>query len=150
MRAVVQRVSKCELSIEGAPFSSIGIGLVVLLGIEEFDTNDDIEWLSAKIDGLRIFDDEQGAMNLDVHDIDGEIMIVSQFTLHASTRKGQRPSFLKAAKPDLARPLYEAYVKEAQSLLGKDVATGQFAAHMQVDLVNDGPVTILLDSKFKE
>lgn len=150
MRAVIQRVSSCVLYIGDNEYSRIGSGLLILLGIEEADNSDDIEWLSAKITGLRLFDDDKGVMNLDVTEISGEIMVVSQFTLHASIRKGNRPSYAKAARPEIAKPAYEAFIQSIESNLGYQVATGEFGAHMEIALVNDGPVTILIDTKNKE
>lgn len=150
MRAVIQKVSHASLIIENGPSKKIGHGLVVLLGIEESDNHSDIQWLSGKISRLRIFHDSQGIMNLSVKDVDGEIMIVSQFTLHASTRKGNRPSYIKAASPEKAIPLYEAFIDQMQEDLGKAVQTGEFGAHMRVSLTNDGPVTINIDTKNKE
>lgn len=150
MRAVIQRVSQASVSIDQQQKSAIGQGLLILLGIVDSDTYDDIEWLCNKIINLRIFDDENGVMNLSVKDADGDIIVVSQFTLHASTRKGNRPSYIKAAKPDMAVPLYEHFVKELEKLLGKSVGTGEFGAMMEVALVNDGPVTIIIDTKNKE
>lgn len=150
MRAIIQRVSECTLHIDKQIYSQIGMGLLVLLGIEDTDTEADVEWLSNKIDTLRVFGDENGLMNLDVHDIQGELMIVSQFTLHASTRKGNRPSFTKSAKPDIALPLYEKFIEMAESQLGNSVATGKFGANMAINLVNDGPVTLILDTRNKE
>jgi D-aminoacyl-tRNA deacylase len=150
MRAVIQRVSRAAVSIEGRLRSSIGNGLMVLLGIEEADAVEDIEWLSAKIVQLRIFNDGAGVMNLALKDIDGELLLVSQFTLHASTRKGNRPSYIRAAPPAIAMPLYEKMIRQLETLLGKPVGTGEFGADMKVELLNDGPVTILMDSKNKE
>ena len=150
MRAVIQRVSKALVSIGGVVHSEIGEGLLVLLGVEEIDTDQDIEWLAGKIARLRIFDDEEGVMNLSVKDIDGEAIVVSQFTLHASTKKGNRPSYIKAARPETAIPLYEQFVKQMGKLLEKPVGTGEFGAMMEVALVNDGPVTIMIDTKNKE
>lgn len=150
MRSVIQRVLSSALTIEGQEYSRIGAGLLILLGIEDGDTTEDIEWLSSKISGLRIFNDSQGIMNLDIKDAKGEIMVVSQFTLHASTRKGNRPSYIRAARPETAKPAYEAFIRAVQLKLGCRVATGQFGAHMQIALVNDGPVTILIDTKNKE
>ena len=147
MIAVVQRAAKSAVDIEGKTVAAIGRGLLVLVGIEESDGPEDIEWLSAKIVNLRIFNDSQGVMNLSVKDVDGEILAVSQFTLHASTRKGNRPSYILAAKPEVAIPLYEAFVKALAALLEKPIATGVFGADMQVSLVNDGPVTILINTK---
>jgi len=150
MRAVIQRVSKALVSIGGVVHSEIGEGLLILLGVEEIDTDQDIEWLAGKIARLRIFDDEEGVMNLSVKDIDGEAIVVSQFTLHASTKKGNRPSYIKAARPETAIPLYEQFVKQMGKLLEKPVGTGEFGAMMEVALVNDGPVTIMIDTKNKE
>jgi D-aminoacyl-tRNA deacylase len=150
MRTVIQRVTSCTLSIGGREYSRIGYGLLLLLSIEEADTPEDREWLCNKVTGLRIFDDSQGLMDLDVRDIDGEIMVVSQFTLHASTRKGNRPSYSKAARPEIAKPAYEEFIQSLEVILGRKVATGQFGAHMEIALVNDGPVTIVIDSKIKE
>lgn len=150
MRAVIQRVTSCSLNINAEEYSRIGYGILLLLGIEEGDTADDSEWLCSKITGLRIFDDENGAMNLDVRDIQGEIMVVSQFTLLASIRKGNRPSFSKAARPEIALPLYDGFIQIMENVLGQQVATGQFGAMMEIKLVNDGPVTLIIDTKNKE
>lgn len=150
MRAIVQRVSKASVSIGGKEKSAISQGLLVLLGIEDADAQEDIEWLSGKLTQLRIFNDDQGVMNVSVKDINGEILLVSQFTLHASTKKGNRPSYIKASKPDIAIPLYEKMIAQLEKDLGKAVGTGEFGADMQVELVNDGPVTIFIDSKNKE
>ncbi len=150
MRAVIQRVSRASVTIEGRIAGIIGPGLLVLLGIEEEDTQADLEWLSRKISQLRIFADEQGAMNRSILDMDGELLLVSQFTLHAKTKKGARPSFIKAARPETAIPLYEATIKELEAQLGKPIQTGEFGAMMLVELVNDGPVTIWIDTKNKE
>ena len=150
MRAVIQKVSHASITIENDQRKKIGRGLVILLGIEESDDQSDIQWLSGKISRLRIFHDSHGIMNLSVKDVDGEIMIVSQFTLHASTRKGNRPSYIKAASPEKAIPLYEAFIGQMQEDLGKAVQTGEFGAYMQVSLTNDGPVTINIDTKNKE
>lgn len=150
MRAVIQRVSEASVSIAKKQKSMIGQGLLILLGIVDLDTQDDIEWLCNKIVNLRVFDDEKGVMNLSIKDADGDIIVVSQFTLHASTRKGNRPSYIKAAKPDVAIPLYECFVVKLEKLLGKSVGTGEFGAMMSVALVNDGPVTIIIDTKNKE
>ena len=150
MRTVIQRVTSCSLSIDGQEHSRIGYGLLVLLSFEETDNAEDKEWLCGKITGLRIFDDSQGAMDLDIRDIDGEIMVVSQFTLHASVRRGNRPSYSKASRPDLARPAYESFIEELETSLGRNVASGVFGAHMEINLVNDGPVTIFIDTKNRE
>ena len=149
MIAVVQRVSAASVTIENKIKSSIDSGLLVLLGIEEADNQEDIDWLASKIVNLRIFNDTQGVMNVSVKDLNGEILVVSQFTLHATTKKGNRPSYIKAAKPETAIPLYESFVKIVQSNLGREVQTGEFGADMKVSLVNDGPVTIIIDTKTK-
>ncbi len=150
MRVLVQRVSEASVKIEGEIVSSIQNGLLVLLGIEEADSKEDIEWLSGKIVNLRVFDDNEGVMNLSVKEKGGEIILVSQFTLHASTKKGNRPSYIKAAKPEAAVPLYETMIQQLTSDLGKPIGTGKFGADMKVSLVNDGPVTIWIDSKNRE
>ena len=150
MRAVIQKVSHATLTIDRDQTKKIGPGLVVLLGIEESDSRPDIEWLSGKISRLRVFDDEQGIMNLSIQDVNGDIMIVSQFTLHASTKKGNRPSYIRAASPETAIPLYNTFIGQMQQELGKPVLTGEFGAHMQVNLNNDGPVTISIDTKNRE
>ena len=150
MRVVIQKVTQASVSIENQIVASIDKGLLVLVGIEDGDTNEDIAWLSSKIVNLRVFDDANGVMNLSVKEVGGEVLIVSQFTLHASTKKGNRPSYIKASRPEVAIPIYEAFIKQVESLLGKRVPTGQFGAMMQVSLCNDGPVTILIDTKNKE
>lgn len=150
MRVVIQKVTQASVSIENQIVGSIDKGLLVLVGIEDGDTNEDIAWLSSKIVNLRVFDDDNGVMNLSVKEVEGEVLIVSQFTLHASTKKGNRPSYIKAARPEVAIPIYEAFIKQVETLLGKRVPTGQFGAMMQVSLCNDGPVTILIDTKNKE
>lgn len=150
MRTVIQRVSQASVTIQGLTHSGIGQGLLILLGIEHDDTTEDIEWLCKKIAGLRIFSDEAGLMNRSVQDISGECLVVSQFTLHASTKKGNRPSFTRAARPDLAIPLYEQFVRTLATESGRPVKTGIFGADMQVGLLNDGPVTIWMDSKARE
>lgn len=150
MRAVVQRVSEASVTVEGKLISEIKIGLLILLGIEDADTQEDIEWLSRKISNLRIFNDETGVMNRSLLEIQGDAIVVSQFTLHASTKKGNRPSYLKAAKPELAIPIYEQFVRQIETDLGKGVGTGVFGADMKVDLLNDGPVTITIDTKRRE
>jgi D-tyrosyl-tRNA(Tyr) deacylase len=150
MRVVVQRVSEASVTIEGEITGSIGPGLLVLLGIEEQDTMSDVEWLSAKLIRLRIFNDASGVMNFSVVETGGDFLIVSQFTLHASTRKGNRPSYIRAARPEQAIPLYEAFVNQIAQGIGKPVSTGRFGAMMQVSLVNDGPVTLVIDSRNKE
>lgn len=149
MRVVIQRVSHASVEIAGEKVANIGKGMLILVGIEESDSQEDVQWLSTKIVNLRIFDDANGIMNLSVKDIDGEILIVSQFTLHAATKKGNRPSYIRAARPETAIPLYEAFIQQTETLLGKKVGTGQFGAMMAVDLCNDGPVTILIDTKEK-
>lgn len=149
MRAVIQRVSRASVSIDGKVKSEIAWGLLILIGIENEDTQEDIQWLCGKIANLRIFNDEAGVMNRSVLDIEGDAIVVSQFTLHASTKKGNRPSYIKAAKPDVAIPLYEDFVSQLEKELGKKVGTGEFGADMKVELLNDGPVTILIDSKNK-
>ncbi len=150
MRIIIQRVSEASVTIEQKIVAQINQGLLVLLGIEEEDTLEDINWLVSKIVNLRIFADENEVMNLSVKDIDGKIIVVSQFTLHASTKKGNRPSYIKAAKPNVAIPMYEKFVQQLETELGKKIQTGQFGADMKVALVNDGPVTISIDSKNKE
>ncbi|WP_060872579.1 D-aminoacyl-tRNA deacylase [Myroides odoratus] len=150
MRIVIQRVTEASVTVEGTIIGSIGTGLLVLVGIEEVDTKQDIEWLSGKLVNLRIFEDEQGVMNKSVLDVGGEVLIVSQFTLHASTKKGNRPSYIKAAKPDFAIPMYEDFVAQVSRDLNKKVQTGRFGADMKVALLNDGPVTICIDSQNKE
>ena len=150
MRIVIQRVKRASVSIEGKLHSSIGKGLLVLTGIEEADTTGDVEWLAAKAVNLRVFDDSNGVMNLSAVDAASELMIVSQFTLHASTRKGNRPSYIKAARPEKAIPLYEEFIARTGELLGRKPVTGIFGAMMDIELVNDGPVTIIIDSKNRE
>ncbi|WP_100609955.1 D-aminoacyl-tRNA deacylase [Confluentibacter lentus] len=150
MKVVIQRVSKASVTIESNIVASIGNGLLILLGIVDEDTQEDINWLSNKITNLRIFGDENGVMNKSVLEIYGDIIVVSQFTLHASTKKGNRPSYIKAAKPDVAIPLYETFVNQLELDLNKKVHTGQFGADMKVELINDGPVTIIIDSKNRE
>ena len=150
MRVVVQRVSKCSVVSDGVQTAYIGWGLLVLVGIVDDDTVMDIEWLANKLINLRIFPDEDGVMNNSVVDYGGDVVVVSQFTLHASTKKGNRPSYIKAAKPEIAIPLYETFVKEVEKGLGKPVQTGRFGADMKVEFINDGPVTIIIDTKNKE
>lgn len=150
MKVVIQRVLKASVTINNSIHSSIGNGLLVLLGIEDADDETDVDWLVAKIAQMRIFSDAEGKMNLSVKDINGEILLISQFTLHASTKKGNRPSFIKAARPEKAIPLYEDFIRKLNSDLGKTCATGVFGADMKVELINDGPVTITVDSKNKE
>lgn len=150
MRAVIQRVSEASVTIDGEVFSSIGPGLLILLGIEDADNQEDTDWLCRKIAALRIFNDENGVMNLPVTEIGGALLVVSQFTLQASTKKGNRPSYIKASKPDVAVPVYEAFVEHLRVVSGLRVATGVFGADMKVRLLNDGPVTIIMDTKNKE
>ncbi len=150
MKVVIQRVSSASVTVEGNRVADIQKGLLVLVGIEEADTLEDIQWLSSKIVNLRIFGDDNEVMNLSVKDVDGDIIVISQFTLQASTKKGNRPSYLKAAKHEIAIPMYERFVQEVEQQLGKKVQTGIFAADMKVALLNDGPVTIVMDSKNKE
>ena len=150
MRTVIQRVQKACVSVNGSIVSKIGQGLLLLLGIETADTEEDIQWLSRKVLGLRIFDDEQGVMNRSIMDIDGEILVISQFTLMASYKKGNRPSWIRAAGHEVAIPLYNSFVKQLSDALGKPVRTGEFGADMKVELLNDGPVTICMDTKNKE
>ncbi|MCX2719144.1 D-aminoacyl-tRNA deacylase [Lentiprolixibacter aurantiacus] len=150
MRVVLQRVSHASVAISGEVTGKIGNGLLVLLGIEDADTHEDISWLSRKLVNLRIFNDEQGVMNCSVLETDGDILVVSQFTLHASTKKGNRPSYIRASKPDVAIPLYEAFLKQLELELGKPVGAGIFGADMKVELLNDGPVTIIIDSKNRD
>lgn len=150
MRVVIQRVSEASVTIDNNIRSSIGKGLLVLAGIEDTDSREDIEWLSAKIVQLRIFNDEAGVMNLSLRDAGGELLLVSQFTLHASTKKGNRPSYIRASKPPVAVPLYEQFIAQLETELGKPIGTGEFGADMKVALINDGPVTIIIDSKNKE
>lgn len=150
MIAVIQKVSEAKVEIEHNIAGQIEIGLLVLLGIENEDGEEDIEWLSRKVVNLRIFDDEQGVMNKSLLDVEGDILLVSQFTLHASTKKGNRPSYIKAAKPDIAIPLYEKFTRRLETDLGRKVQTGKFGAMMQVSLCNDGPVTIIVDTKDKK
>ena len=150
MRAVIQRVNSASVSIGGHEKSAIGKGLLILLGVEEGDTEEDVEWLTKKISNLRIFDDDDGVMNRSVLDVDGEALVVSQFTLFASYKKGNRPSWLRAARHEVSIPLYETFCKALREAIGKPVGTGEFGANMQVKLVNDGPVTICMDTKNKE
>lgn len=150
MRSVLQRVAWASVTVEGKKVSEIKKGLLILLGIEDADGIEDIEWLSRKMANLRIFNDEDGVMNKSLLDVDGEAIVVSQFTLHAATKKGNRPSYIKASKPEVAIPLYEAFVKQLEKDLGKKVGTGVFGADMKVELLNDGPVTITFDTKNKE
>ena len=150
MRVVLQRVQRASVSIDGEISGAIGRGILVFLGIEEGDGYEDIEWLAKKIANLRIFNDEEGKMNLSVQDVAGDILLVSQFTLHASTKKGNRPSYIRSAHPDKAVPLYERMHQVLEETLDKPIATGKFGAHMEVELFNDGPVTITIDTKNKE
>ena len=150
MRVVIQRVSEASVTIEGKVKSEIGVGLLVLLGIEDAYTDEDINWVCKKITGLRIFNDDQEVMNRSVIDVEGDIIVVSQFTLHAATKKGNRPSYIRASKPDFAIPMYEKFCQELEKQLGKKIGTGEFGADMKVHLLNDGPVTITIDSKHKE
>ncbi len=150
MRVVIQRTTEASVSIEEKVKSEIKKGMLILLGIENEDNTEDIEWLTKKICNLRIFDDKEGVMNLSIKDIEGEILVISQFTLHARTKKGNRPSYINAAKPDISIPLYKEFVSSLEKELNKEVKTGEFGANMQVKLVNDGPVTILIDSKNRQ
>jgi len=150
MRAVIQRVSRASVTVEGELISEIKTGVLILLGVENADEDDDIRWLSGKIARLRIFNDDAGVMNRSLQEIRGDAIVVSQFTLHAAVKKGNRPSYIRAAKPEIAVPLYEKFVKQLETDLGKRVGTGVFGADMEVDLLNDGPVTILIDTKKKE
>jgi D-tyrosyl-tRNA(Tyr) deacylase len=150
MRVVIQRVSEARVAVEGKEVARSGPGLLILLGIEEADSEEDIAWLVKKILQLRIFNDSEGVMNLSVTDTGGAVTVVSQFTLHASVKKGNRPSYIRAARPETAIPLYERFIREMEESLGKPVGSGIFGAHMEVSLVNDGPVTIILDTKNKE
>lgn len=150
MKVVIQRVSKSSVTIEGEVVASIGNGFLILLGIVDEDAQEDIVWLSNKITNLRVFEDDQGVMNKSLLEVNGDVIVVSQFTLHASTKKGNRPSYIKAAKPEVAIPLYESFISQLEQDLNKKVQTGQFGADMKVELINDGPVTIIIDSKNKE
>jgi D-tyrosyl-tRNA(Tyr) deacylase len=150
MRALIQRVSRASVTVDQRISGSIEKGLLILLGIEEADTEEDLTWLSRKIAGLRLFDDDQGLMNLGLSDVRGGILLVSQFTLHAATKKGNRPSFIRAARPDFAKPMYEKMILQLQADLGQPIETGVFGAQMEVELLNDGPVTIWIDTKNKE
>lgn len=150
MRVVLQRVKEASVTVNGKVISKIGHGFLILLGIEADDTQDDITWLAGKIAKLRVFSDENDAMNKSIVDVSGDCIVVSQFTLHASTKKGNRPSFIKAARPDVAIPLYEAFITSLEKEIGKKIQTGEFGAMMDVALINDGPVTILIDSKQRE
>lgn len=150
MRAVIQRVSEASCKVDGNITGQIGIGFMVLLGVEDADTDEDLQWLAQKITGLRVFGDENGMMNKALADIGGDILLISQFTLFAQTKKGNRPSFIRAAKPDKAIPMYEQMIKTLETITGKKIATGIFGADMKVSLINDGPVTITIDTKVKE
>ena len=150
MRIVIQRVSEASVTVEGTISGTIGVGLLVLLGIEDADTDEDITWLSNKINNLRIFNDANGVMNLSVREVSGDILLISQFTLHANTKKGNRPSYIKASKPEIAIPLYKKMIQQLEKDLEKKIQTGIFGADMKVRLLNDGPVTITIDSKNKE
>jgi D-tyrosyl-tRNA(Tyr) deacylase len=149
MRAVLQRVTQASCKVDGEITGQIGTGFLVLLGIEDVDTEDDLNWLANKIAGMRVFGDENGLMNKALADVDGDILLISQFTLFAQTKKGNRPSFIRAAKPDKAIPMYEQMIKTLENITGKKVATGVFGADMKISLVNDGPVTIMMDTKDK-
>lgn len=150
MRAVIQRVTESAVKIDDKEHARIGKGFLILLGIEEADRSEDIEWLCGKISRLRVFDDENGIMNLPITEVQGEILLISQFTLHASTKKGNRPSYIKAAKPETAIPLYDEFTRELSKQAGTEVKTGVFGAMMQISLINDGPVTVIIDTKNKE
>jgi D-tyrosyl-tRNA(Tyr) deacylase len=150
MRLVIQRVKEASVKVEGAIIGAIQNGLMILVGIEDADSQEDIEWLAAKVSNLRIFDDAEGVMNLSVKEVQGDILLISQFTLHASTKKGNRPSYINASKPPIAVPLYEAMIQQLENELGKPIQTGKFGADMQVSLLNNGPVTIIMDSKNKD
>jgi D-tyrosyl-tRNA(Tyr) deacylase len=150
MRAVIQRVTRASVTIEGKIHGQISNGILVLVGIEDADSSEDIEWLSGKIVNMRIFNDENGMMNISLKEVDGDILLISQFTLHASTKKGNRPSYSKASKPEIAVPLYEKMIDQLSNDLGKKIQTGIFGADMKVELLNDGPVTIVMDTKNKE
>ncbi len=150
MRVVIQRVSKASLQVNGSFHGSIGKGMMVLSCFEQADTKEDLDWVAAKLSKLRIFDDKEGVMNCSVNDIEGEMMIVSQFTLMASTKKGNRPSYLKAAPPEISKPLFNDFMDISQSYIGKPIVGGVFGADMQIELINDGPITIIIDSKNKE
>jgi len=150
MRIVAQRVSRASVTIDGQVKSAIGLGMMVLLGVEEADNEEDVEWLCGKLTKLRIFDDGNDAMNFDINQVGGSFLVVSQFTLHALTKKGNRPSFIRAARPEVAIPLYEMFLKHLAEVSGREVQSGEFGAMMAVELLNDGPVTILMDSKNRE
>ena len=150
MRSVIQRVLKCKVTINSEIVREIGLGLLIFVGFEDSDTNEDVEWLSGKTVRLRIFNDPKGLMNRSILEISGDLMIISQFTLHASTKKGNRPSFAKASKPEIALPLYNRFISRIESDFGKPIITGEFGADMKIELLNDGPVTIVIDTKNKE
>lgn len=150
MRVVVQRVTQASVAVDGKVVSSIGSGMLVLAGFEHSDTSEDLDWMSGKLTNLRIFADPQGVMNLSVKETDGEVLLISQFTLHAATKKGNRPSYIRAAPPEISIPLYNLFIDKVAEQLGKSIKTGIFGADMKVELLNDGPVTIILDSKHKE
>ena len=150
MRVLIQRVSSASVQIADEEYSKIGHGLLILMGVENEDSEEDVEWLTSKISKMRIFDDESGHMNLSVNDVNGDILVVSQFTLHASTKKGTRPSFIKSSKPDHAIPLYEMFISKMKSKIQQNISSGKFGTTMQVQLTNDGPVTIWIDSKNRE
>lgn len=150
MRAVIQRVSQASCKVEGSITGEIGLGFLILLGIEDADTIDDLQWLAQKITGLRVFSDENGLMNKALADVDGDILLISQFTLFAQTKKGNRPSFIRAARPEKAIPIYEQMISTLEMLTGKKIATGIFGADMKIELINDGPVTIIMDTKDKD
>lgn len=150
MRVVIQRVGKASVTVAQEVCGSIGRGLLILVGFEDSDTSDDVDWIAGKILKLRVFDDNDGIMNLSVTDMNGDILVVSQFTLHASTRKGNRPSYIRAARPEVAIPLYDLFIIKLCEAFGKQIQTGRFGALMQIELINDGPVTIIIDSKLRE
>jgi len=150
MRLVIQRVTEASVKVDGEIVGAIQNGLMILVGIEDADSQEDIEWLAAKVSNLRIFDDAEGVMNLSVKEVQGDILLISQFTLHASTKKGNRPSYINASKPPIAVPLYEAMIQQLENELGKPIQTGKFGADMKVSLLNNGPVTIIMDSKNKD
>lgn len=150
MRAVIQRVTKAHVNVDNKQVGRIGAGLLILIGIEDTDTNEELEWLAKKITSMRIFNDENGLMNLDVKETNGNLLVVSQFTLHAKIKKGNRPSFIRAAKPDFAKATYLQFCEKLSQLMDKQVTTGEFGAHMDVHLTNDGPVTIMIDTKNRE
>lgn len=150
MRTVIQRVTRASVTVDGQVIGKIEKGLLILVGIEEVDVQSDIEWLAGKVTNLRVFDDEKGVMNKSIKDVDGDILLVSQFTLHASTKKGNRPSYIRAAKPDFAIPMYKKLIAQLEQEVGKKIETGEFGADMKVELLNDGPVTIIIDTQNKE